>query len=310
ISTAFQANFFDILAKKDQYYSDIVSKQSEEISNQNMKISKLEETRHQYENLLAVYEELKKRYSIANNELEALTVENKMLQTGVKEHKQHISRLEEAYNDRELVVGEMKSKYSEALEEMNDCRMYYLDSIKQIKEQTASKYNKEFNEAMQMIKKASAERIAELTSENEALRGNNNDVIAKLHRMQTENEELNRLVESLSQSNSMLDKKMEDLGPILCSERLVSTFVVDKNAFKASEWKSLVDGKCQRCAEIKFEPSVSSSNAEMNKLSNEIRELKLKLGQSERVAEENQKIIETMRSCMESVRRSKGLENK
>ncbi|KAI5182871.1 hypothetical protein PAEPH01_2913, partial [Pancytospora epiphaga] len=42
ISTAFQANFFDILAKKDQYYSDIVSKQSEEISNQNMKISKLE----------------------------------------------------------------------------------------------------------------------------------------------------------------------------------------------------------------------------------------------------------------------------
>jgi hypothetical protein len=45
-----------------------------------------------------------------------------------------------------------------------------LDSVNQIKKQIANKYNKEIDEAMEIVRKASGDRIAELTADNEALK--------------------------------------------------------------------------------------------------------------------------------------------
>jgi hypothetical protein len=64
-----------------------------------------------------------------------------------------------------------------------------LDSVNQIKKQIANKYNKEIDEAMEIVRKASGDRIAELTADNEALKGKNSNISAHLYKVQTENRE-------------------------------------------------------------------------------------------------------------------------
>lgn len=308
ISETFQREFFDILSRKEDYYQKLAARQNETLSDLNMKASQLEELKRGHGALASSFDELKKRYNQSCNEHEALIVDNKANVATIKELRQHVSKIEETYNEREAAIGEMKSRYIQVCEDLNSRREQYMESVRQLKEQIVSRNHREFSEALQTARKTSNEKIAQLVRENDELRSQNEETSTRLYSLEAENAELRSFAESIGRSDEALEQRPEDPNALFVAERLVSTFVVDKDALKASEWKNIVAEKCPRCAEIKKEV-VSSDGAEVAQLNNEISLLRLRLRQAERVMEEDKKIIEAMKACMVVHRKSRPTEN-
>ncbi len=84
----------------------------------------------------------------------------------------------------------------------------------------------------------------------------------------------------------------------LVRERVVSTFIVDKEALKAAEWKKIVSEKCNDVSDNLVISQDNTLRETIKEKDMEIELLGLKLRQAERMLNDNNKIVETMKLCL------------
>lgn len=308
IASTFQNDFFNIMNEKDGFCNALIEKYNISLTELDAMSKKLEELNKNYSSLDELYDNLKKKHSQATNELESLRVSDKANAVTIAELKQHISRLEETFNEREDSIETIRQKYCKVVEELENRKTEYIQQIGILRSRVIDTDKKNtYEEAVQAIRKSSHEKISQLSKENDLLRIQNEEVNMKIHKIDEEKNDLKRLIDDFIVKNESIkittNADKTDFNDLI-KERLVSSLIVDKDALKAMEWKNIVASKCPRCFEFKKEV-VSCDYTETCKLNSEISLLNLKVKQSDRIIEENKKIVDAMKSCMVVLRKSR-----
>lgn len=304
IVEVFQKQFFEVMAKKDEFHDEIIREHSAVCEELERMALSCEELRKNNIALGEAYDALKKKHGQATNEMESLLVNGRANALTIRELQQHVAKLEEAYEQREESISSMRKTYDAHMQELEGRKARMDQTIAQLRSQIESKEFGKFDEAVQTLRRTSAEKIKQLANENDGLRAQNEECNVEIYKLRSENKDLVQFLETLKAAEATAVPHKQTLGDVLTREKIVSSFIVDKDAYKASEWKNIVAQKCQRCAEPRKE-SESPEAAKICELNSQINLLNLKIKQSDRIVDENKKIIDAMKSCMMILRRTK-----
>lgn len=302
ISETFMNDFMNLMAEKDEFYGRMIGTHGETLEKLGCNERELESLRKDYELVNDELVSLKKKYAQGNNEIESLTVTNKANAVAVKELKHHISKLEDAYNEREDGLSVIRKKYDQTICDLEVKRNGLIEQVNILKEKVYNMDHRTYDAELREMRKCYGSKIVRLNDEVEELRSANEELGDQVHKLVSEKEELKQFIDVSSSVNHEVIVRDESLD--LIREKLVSSFVVDKEALKASEWKNIVGNKCTRCAEVKKEVVNADTNS-LIEITGEVNLLKLKLKQSERIIEDNKRVINSMKSCMVVMRKGK-----
>ncbi|KAI4291830.1 myosin heavy chain 9/10/11/14 [Pancytospora philotis] len=307
VAETFQVEFFNVLAQKDEFYAKMLDESASELAAARLEIGEQKRLKEELSVLLSANERLSADYAGLTAQAEALRVGKKVADTTVQELRNHIVSLEEAYNERESTIAAARQDYLIAREAMEAKSRECDEAIRAAREKIADKCRKGFDEALRAAKQSYAAKLSAMGAENEELSTKLSQAESDVLQLRVENEELGRVREALKGAEEACV-----LSPAFASavpEKLVSSFIVDKESLKANEWKQVVAEKCVRCKagdqSTVAASEVNTSACEIVKLNNQKSLLELRLAQAERAVEDSQKIIEGMRSCMVVLRKNK-----
>lgn len=234
--------------------------------------------------------------------IECAQVEQKVAAVNIRELEQHIAKLELRHAEREEEVSEMRMKYNEAVSGYATAAEDYERKRNELYEKIIHRDWSKLDNELARVRKECKTRMIEMSEELVKLRDQNDELMIECAKKKKEVEELSDFVaNNMVFSRNVSELRDEDL----VREHLVSSFVVDKDALRASEWKTLVDAKCMKCQNMVV-PNDDSKLRELLLLKTRDMELEsLRLRQVERDVVESNKIIETLKLCLSSSIKSK-----
>ncbi|ELA41228.1 uncharacterized protein VICG_01717 [Vittaforma corneae ATCC 50505] len=307
ISDLFQIKFFEILDSKNLQIESLIneiSRLSNELSIARSENESLKE--HENANMLLKreIEDVLKKNSLLKTEIDALTVNNESSLIQIGELKDHIGKLQTRFDEREDEIERIKREYNKEMGEILQKKEELKKNLCKVQELigheiTDGEVSRKINSAV----KPFAERV-------EALNRQLNEANVKIAEKEAEISRLSEMMQKLSSnlegainahdnpvnlsnaSNNSID------GGNLIRERLVSSFVVDKDALKTIERKKLLSCNCGLLNKVKVVEIQRENKEEVVRLINENNLLNLKLRQTERVVEEQSALVESMRGCI------------
>lgn len=307
MADTFQGKYFDVLRSRNETICGYIAK-IEELSKRIAGLeSEVDALRCHEESNVIIRKELDslvKANSMLKGELDSAVVNNECSLLHIDELKSHISRLEADFNRRESELSEVCERYNKRASGMQEKEQELSKSLLVLRDLIdKNRRGPNGDLGVEAVSKAFIGKIDAL-----------NDEILELNkRLGTKELEVARL-------SSLLDDALvlssgaasgECLGDsperveVVEKQNIVSTFVVDKDSFKASERKSLINCGCKYMERVKILEVPRENREESIRLSNEINLLRLKLKQTERALQEQSELVETMRECMSVLRRRK-----
>lgn len=303
ISDLFMQKFLQIFTEKDFYEEKLVEKLGEaegllaSIRLENETLKKGESDRVALQTEL---DELLRKNSLLKAEIDTLTVSITSGSLQVEELKKHIEKMQDAFNQREGSLESIKSEYTrrikEAIEREEEARKL-LNEYRETIQTRIGRMDEELSAKAIEAVRPYAERVETLVRElGEADRRvvEKDLEIARLSQLlEVANELINRNISFSSLPSNFIDNSV----PIE-KERLVSSFVVDKEALKAIERKKLLKCNCEFMSRVKVVEITRENKEEAVKLANENNVLNLKLKQAERMIKEQNGLIESMKGTI------------
>jgi len=232
------------------------------------------------------HEKLADEHQKLQTSFEAMKIEKSVAARTLQEVQEHSQKLESMYNEREEEIGKLRL----SVEELAALEKAVLEEL----HEKIRKYSMRLRSSEQeaRIREVFDEKIAALESENKKLRAELVDSGMETEKLRSEAEVLRGAIEAVGG----LSKVAMPDG--LVKERLVSTLVVDKDAFKAFEWKKIVAAKS-------VEVEKREDSEKMNLLMEEMNLTRLNLQRSEKAVEENKRVIDALRACVSVMRKKK-----
>lgn len=314
ITDTFQCEYFSILQDKDLSiagYLDEIAKLSKMLSE--LEISKIEKQDLQ-EKSIQIKKEMEnvmKTNNLLKNELDSLTINQESSILQINELKAHISKLEATYNEREDNVAKSYATCNKKIEDLDEIerllnsRLTVVNNLIEFHLNSEEMTNNMIVSMEELIVKRYSKKIEDLNME-----------ITKLNNMidikDMEMIKLQQLVQDAisyrttvqgNEENGILrnSKKFE----VVEKHNLVSSFVVDKDDFKAKQRKNLINCNCQYLEKIKIVEVSRENKEDVIKLENEINLLNLKISQLERAYKEQCELTESMKGLISLAKRKK-----
>ena len=244
-------------------------------------------------------EDVLKKNSLLKAEIDALTVNNESSQVQIGELKEHISKLHISFDERETELDRVKKEYNERLGNLSLKEGELNKDLRLVEEYQNALKNRDDQESINMAVKPLIERVNNL---NKELNDVNINVIKK-------EVEIAKLRELLDQQPKLMHCDSPNYDFIVkeenipVKERLVSSFVVDKEILKAMERKKLLSCNCGLLNKVKVVEIQRENKEEVVRLTNENNLLNLKLKHAERVVEEQNVMVEDMKGCISILKR-------
>lgn len=239
------------------------------------------------ESLRKEIEQLVKKNSIMKSEMDGLVIEKECLAIEVGELKNHIGKILETFNTRETEICIISQEYTRKIE----------NTILRETELKNLLDDEKLKNLISETTKPLVEQISNLKIELVKLS-------AHLAETQTENSILKNIIENTKNS---LCTKIESIEfPV--KERLISTFIIDKDILKSVERKRLISCNCGLLNKVNVIEIPRENKEKQVLLLNENNLLRIKLKQSERTVEEQGSIISGMKDYIRVLGRGKSIE--
>jgi DNA repair exonuclease SbcCD ATPase subunit len=308
---SFLSHFFSVWNEKDEYYKRQMENEMKEKLQLEEKIKRKTTKEKRCVSLEAEIGELKGRLLKYKDTINKMEVEQKSDKITIKELEAHISKLEDEYNRREIEMDRLREEYGKAFNELSREKKKYEDRMDELRERIRKYDNKLksniVDEMIQKIGKETEDKMRQVFDENRCLRIDLDEMRIKMNRLERELEE--------AESMRELDSGRTELGTIELSpmllngyvkEKIVSSYIIDKDALKIHELKKMDGATCKTCSRECEKNGTEGggetienylNKKEVERLSGELSLLNLKLEQSERNAQENKKLVDALRDC-------------
>lgn len=297
ISDVFQRNFFEILKKKEEENEELLKEIARivgEKSEIEMELIKFKDFDVLNGTLRKEMEDLIKAKGILKEELDIVTVNKNIGDLEIKDLKGHITKIESRFNERESEIEKIREDYnvlrSKLTNEINCIIQKSIgdnaseDNAKDLICGMKTKISQLTNQ-MNLLN----DQVLNLTNENAELQGN----------LAIEQLEVNSLNKALSTYKD-IEKTLNSVVavPLLEKEKLVSSFVIDKDSYKTMERKMQINCNCKFSGIVKVVPVVQQNKEESIRLENENNLLNLKVKQLERQWEDQKGFAESVKGSI------------
>jgi len=310
----FQKDYFSLVKSKDK----IIAEKAAEVASLldknkdlELSISKLKDFEDQNAIIKNEIDSILKTNSLMKNELDSMAVTNGANMLLIGELRDHISKLETMYNQREDEVSKEYLRVNKKIEELDKIKTELSKKSEVLSSLIDSSFKDDkFNircisSLEDLVNKRYSKKMDEMNKEITELRH-------CLDLKEVECIKMKDLLESITIAKEMSENNGDASGDGGClkyeiveKHNLVSSFVVDKESFKASQRKSLISCNCKFMEKLKIVEVPKENKDDVIKLENELNLLNLKLSQSERALREQVELTEAMKGFMSISKRRK-----